>query len=85
MLWMMELDPIHFSIFLFFNYIYRFFLANILHILYMLSHLFQNKFMDIITINLVIKTDIVQIHMVFIKVNTYWNSETFNELPNITF
>ena len=40
-----------------FNYIYVFyFLANIL---YILSRLFQNKFVNLTTISLVIKTDIV--------------------------
>ena len=63
-----------------FNYIYvLYFLADILHILYMLSRLFQNKFVNIITISLVVKTDIMQFRMFFIKETMDLNSETFNE------
>ena len=43
-----------------FKYIYVFyFFVDILHILSMLSCLFQNKFVDITTIGSVIKTDII--------------------------
>ena len=43
-----------------FKYIYVFyFLIDILHILFVLSRLFQNKFMEITTIGSVVKTDIV--------------------------
>ena len=56
-----------------------YFLADILHILSMLLGLFQNKFVDITTIGSVVKTDIVQIRMLFIEETTDLNSETFNE------
>ena len=43
-----------------FKYIYVFYcLADILHVLCLLSRLFQNKFVDISTIGSVVKTDIV--------------------------
>ena len=48
-------------------------------ILLMLSRLFQNKFMDITTIGLVVKTDIAQIRMFFIDETPNLNSEIFNE------
>ena len=45
----------------------------------MLSRLFQNKFMDITTIGLVVKTDIAQIRMFFIDETTNLNSKIFNK------
>ena len=63
-----------------FKYIYVFyFLADILHVLSRLSRLFQSNVLDITTISSVVKTDIVQIHMFFIKETTDLNSKTFNE------
>ena len=63
-----------------FKYIYvLYFLADILHILSILSRLFQNKFINITTIDSVVKTDIAQIRMLFIEETTDLNSETFNE------
>ena len=62
-----------------FKFIYvLYFLADILHILSILSRLFQNKFVDIITIGSVVKTDIAQIRMFFIEENTDLNCEIFN-------
>jgi hypothetical protein len=62
------------------KYIYVFyFLADILHVLSMLSRLFENQFVDITTIGSVVKTNIVQIRMVFIEKTMYLNNETFNE------
>ena len=56
-----------------------YFLVDILHVLFILSRLFQNKFVNIIIIGSVVKTDIVQIRMLFIEETTDLNSETFNE------
>ena len=50
-----------------------YFFADILYVLFMLSCLFQNKFMDITTISSVIKTDIVQIRMLLIEETTDLN------------
>ena len=63
-----------------FKYIYVFyFLVDILHVLSILLCLFKNKFVDIIIIDSVVNTDIVQIHMLFIKQTTDLNSGTFNK------
>ncbi len=63
-----------------FKYIYvLYFVADILHILSMLSRLFRNKFVDITTIGSVVKTDIAQIRMLFIEETTDLNCEIFNE------
>ena len=62
-----------------FKYIYIYFLANIFHILSMLSRLFQNKFVDIAIISSVVTIDILQIRMFFIEETTDLNSGTFNE------
>lgn len=62
-----------------FKYIYVFFWVDILHVLSRLSRLFQSNVLDITTISSVVKTDIVQIHMFFIKETADLNSETFNE------
>lgn len=63
-----------------FKYIYVFyFFANILHVLSMLSPLFQNKIVCIAIIGSVVNTNIVQIHMIFTEDTTDLNNETFNE------
>jgi uncharacterized MnhB-related membrane protein len=53
-------------------------MADILHVLFMLLFLFQNKLVDIIIISSVVKTVIVQIHTLFIEDTTDLNSETFD-------
>jgi len=45
----------------------------------MLSHLFQNKVVDITTIGSMVKIDIAQICILFIEENTDLNCEIFNE------
>lgn len=75
----MELGPIYLKKNHTFNYIYvLYFMADILHVLFMLSFLFQNKLVDIIIISSVVKTVIVQIHTLFIEDTTDLNSETFD-------
>ena len=45
----------------------------------MLSHLFQNNFVDTTIIGSEVKNDIAQIRMLFIEENTNLNCEIFNE------
>jgi len=45
----------------------------------MLSHIFQNKFENILIISSVVKIDTVQIHTFFIEETIDLKSETFNE------
>ena len=62
-----------------FRYIYvLYFFVNILHVLSLLSRLFLNRFVDITTIGLVIKTDIMQIRIFFIEKTMDLKSKTFN-------
>ena len=63
-----------------FKYIYVFyFFVDILHVLFMLSCFFQNKFICITTIGSVVKTDIMQIHMLSTEETTNLNCRIFNE------
>ena len=63
-----------------FKFIYiLFFLADILHSLAMLSKVFQNKFVDVSSIGSIIRSEIVQIRMLFIVESCDLNAATFNE------
>ena len=63
-----------------FKYIYcLYFLADILHLLSMLSRIFQHKFVDVTTVGSVVKTDITQIRMLFIEETQDLNVTPFNE------
>lgn len=56
-----------------------YFIANILHVLAVLSKVFQNKFVDIIIIDSIVRTYIAQIKMLFIVKPTYSNIVTINK------
>ena len=56
-----------------------YFLAYILHSLALFSKIFQNKFVDVTTIDSIVRTEIAQIRMFFIVEQTDLNALTFNE------
>ena len=55
------------------------FLADILHCLSMLSKLFQAKFLDISSVESIIRTEITQIRMLLLDEQTDLNAVMFNE------
>ena len=60
-------------------YLYLIFFANILHLLAMLSKVFQLKFVDIITVESIVRTEVAQICMMFIVDYCDLNVGIFNE------
>ena len=62
-----------------FNYFYiLYFLADILYSLAMLPKVFQLKFVDITTVDSIVRTEVVQICMMFIVNSCNLNADVFN-------
>ena len=63
-----------------FKYIYiLYFLVDILHLLAMLSKVFQLKFVNITTVGSIVRTEVVQIRIMFIVDSCDLNADVFNE------
>ena len=56
-----------------------YFLVDILHSLAMLSKIFQMKFVDVITVGSIMRTEVAQICMMFIVDSYDLNADVFNE------
>ena len=60
-----------------------YFLIDILHSLALFSKICQNRFVDVTTIDSIVRTHIAQIKILFIVEQTHLNVATFNE--NISY
>ena len=63
-----------------FKYIYiLYFFTDILHSLAMLLKVFQMKFVDVITVGSIVRTEVAQIRMMFIINSCDLNTDVFND------